>query len=438
VKVLIVGGGAREHAIAWKLLQDDPTLELIAAPGNPGIATLARCVPIAANDVQALLDFAGAEAPDLTVVGPEAPLEAGIVDAFRAAGLAIFGPTRAAARIETSKRFAKELMVRAGVPTARASHHTSVSTALGAARALAAPVVIKASGLAAGKGVVVAVTMAEAERAITEMLDSKSLGAAGLEVLVEEYMEGEEISVFALCGGDQSRLMLGAQDHKRLNDGDFGPNTGGMGAYAPVSLDTPGLQEFIKTKIVDPTLAALHASGAPFTGLLYVGLMLTRTGPKVVEFNCRFGDPETQTLLPLLQSSLLEPLLRIARGESLAEVAELVWREQASVTTVLAASGYPVDVRKGDSITFPPPVEGVYVFHAGTRVAPDAAVAPPADPPVLTDGGRVLSVTAVAATLEKAAVLSRTYGERIRFAGKQMRHDIGWRELSRGSASRNA
>jgi phosphoribosylamine--glycine ligase len=270
------------------------------------------------------------------------------------------------------------------------------------------------------------------------MLDSKSLGAAGREVLVEEHMEGEEVSVFALCGGDQSRLMIGAQDHKRLNDGDFGPNTGGMGAYAPVSLDTPGLQEFIKTKIIDPTLTALLALGAPFTGLLYVGIMLTRTGPKVVEFNCRFGDPETQTLLPLLESSLLEPLLIVARGESLANAGELVWRKQASVTTVLAASGYPVDVRKGDPITFPPPSAGVYVFHAGTRAAPNAAVLPTADPPVLTDGGRVLSVTAVAPTLARAALISRTYAERIRFAGKQMRNDIGWRELRRGSTTRHA
>lgn len=433
MKVLIVGGGAREHAIAWKLLQDDPTLDLIAAPGNPGIATLARCVPIAANDVDALLAFARAEAADLTIVGPEAPLDAGIVDQFRAEGLAIFGPTRAAARIETSKRFAKELMVRAGVPTARASHHTSMETALRAAHALGAPVVIKASGLAAGKGVIVASTMAEAERAITEMLDRNAFGDAGKDVLIEEYMEGEEISVFAICDGGQSRLMLGAQDHKRLNDGDFGPNTGGMGAYAPVSLDTPSLQEYIKTKIVDPTLAALHDSGAPFTGLLYVGLMLTRTGPKVVEFNCRFGDPETQALLPLMQSSLLAPILCVARGRSLAGFSEFAWRQQASVTTVLAAAGYPSDVRKGDSITFPPPRDGVYVFHAGTRVAPGTVVAAPGDPPVVTDGGRVLSVTAVASTLREAAAMSLRYAEQTRFAGKQMRRDIGWRELRRGA-----
>lgn len=438
MKVLIVGGGAREHAIAWKLLQDDPTLDLMAAPGNPGIATLARCIPISPGDVEALLALARAERPDLTIVGPEAPLDAGIADVFLADGLPIFGPTRAAARIETSKRFAKELMVRAGVPTARASHHTSADTALRAAHALGAPVVIKASGLAAGKGVVVASTMAEAERAITEMLDGHSFGAAGKELLIEEYMEGEEISVFAVCDGQHSRLMIGAQDHKRLNDGDMGPNTGGMGAYAPVSLDTHVLQDVIKSTIVDPTLAALHAAGSPFKGLLYAGVMLTSRGVKVVEFNCRFGDPETQTLLPLLSSSLLEPLLAVGRGESLVDVPEFEWRDAATVTTVLAAGGYPGDVRRGDAITFPPPQDGVYVFHAGTRLASGPTVVPPADPAVVTDGGRVLAVTAVAPTLIEAAGISRRYAERIRFAGKQMRRDIGWRELRRSATAHNA
>ena len=431
MKVLIVGSGAREHAIAWKLLQDDPSLDLIAAPGNPGIATLARCFPIAATDVPALLALALAERPELTVVGPEAPLGAGIADRFRAAHLPIFGPTRAAARIETSKRFAKDLMLRTGVPTAFASHHTTVATAMRAANARGAPVVIKASGLAAGKGVVVASTMAEAERAIVEMLDRGALGDAGREILVEEYMEGEELSVFALCAGENSRLMIGAQDHKRLDEGDLGPNTGGMGAYAPVSLDAPALREVIRTRIIDPTLAALRDAGAPFNGLLYAGVMLTRFGPKVVEFNCRFGDPETQTLLPLMSSSLLEPLLAVATTDSLTDVPEFEWRDEAAVTTVLAAYGYPTDARKGDAIAFPPPQDGVYVFHAGTRLAAGAVPTPPQDPPVVTDGGRVLSVTAVAPTLRSAAALSRSYADRIAFAGKQMRHDIGWRELSR-------
>ncbi len=431
MKVLIVGGGAREHAIAWKLLQDDPTLDLIAAPGNPGIATLARCVAIPADDIVALLALARAEQPDLTVVGPEAPLDAGIADAFHAEGLPLFGPTRAAARIETSKRFAKELMLRAGVPTARASHHTSVDTALRAAHAIGAPVVIKASGLAAGKGVIIAETMAEAERAITEMLQTGAFGDAGKEILVEEFMSGEEISVFAVCDGQHSRLMIGAQDHKRLEDGDMGPNTGGMGAYAPVSLDTASLQALVKVTIIDRVLAAMRDDHSPFSGLLYAGLMLTATGVKVVEFNCRFGDPETQALLPLMSSSLLQPMLTVARGESLVDTPEFEWHAGFSVTTVLAAAGYPGRVRKGDPISFPEPEDGVYVFHAGTRVADRMKAQRSDEPPVVTDGGRVLSVTAVAPTLHAASNHSRRYAERIRFAGKQMRRDIAWRELAR-------
>ena len=438
MKVLIVGGGAREHAIAWKLLRDDPTLDIIAAPGNPGIATIARCIPISATDVVGLLALARAESPDLTVVGPETSLDAGIVDSFVKNGLPIFGPTRRAARIETSKRFAKDIMKCAGVPTAQASHHTTAESALRAAHELGAPVVIKASGLAAGKGVVVALTMVEAESAINEMLLGDAFGSAGRELLVEEYMEGEEMSVFALCGDDASWLMLGAQDHKRLEEGDRGPNTGGMGAYAPVSLDTPGLRDEIHRQIVAPTLAALREAGAPFTGLLYAGLMLTRDGPRVVEFNCRFGDPETQALLPLMSSSLLKPLLAVARGESLRDIEPFTWHAGASVTTVLAAAGYPNAVRKGDLIDFPAPVDDVYVFHAGTRVAPGSHAVAPEDPSVVTDGGRVLSITAVAATLPEAAEISRNYAEKVKFSGRQFRRDIGWRELSRTDAAGHA
>ena len=437
MKVLIVGGGGREHAIAWKLLQDDPTLDIVAAPGNPGIATLARCVPIRSDDVPALLKLAIEEHADLTVVGPEAPLAAGIVDAFRTSGLAIFGPTRSAARIETSKRFAKQVMESAGVPTARASHHTSVDTAIAAAHAIGAPVVIKASGLAAGKGVIIAVTMAEAERTIRGMLEDRSFGDAGTEVLVEEFMEGEEISIFAVCDGEHSRLMIGAQDHKRLNDGDLGPNTGGMGAYAPVSLDTPVLQEFVKVGIVDRTLAALREAGAPFTGLLYAGLMLTPAGPMVVEFNCRFGDPETEALLPLMSSSLLAPMLTVARGESLVDTPQLEWLNEACVTTILAAEGYPANVRSGDPITLPESQDRVFVFHAGTRVALHANPDEP-EPPIVTAGGRVLAVTARAPTLHAAAAISRRYAERISFDGKQMRHDIAWREMKRESSAPGA
>jgi phosphoribosylamine--glycine ligase len=427
VKALIVGNGAREHAITWKLLQDDPALEIIAAPGNPGIAAHARCVDVSADDVESLLALALAEHVDVTIVGPEVPLGLGIVDRFRENGLAIFGPTAAAARIETSKRFAKDLMRRAGVPTARASHHTSVDSALRAASALGAPVVIKASGLAAGKGVVIAKTMDEATRAITGMLEHGEFGSAGDEILIEEFMQGEEISIFAVCDGERSRLMLGAQDHKRLSDGDTGPNTGGMGAYAPVSLDTPTLRSFVKSNIIDRTLAALAEAKCPFTGLLYAGLMLTGEGPKVVEFNCRFGDPETQALLPLMSSSLLGPVLAVARGESLSDVPEFEWRSDACATTVVAAHGYPGAVRKGDTITLPPAEAGIHVFHAGTRRANTTDM----NSALVTNGGRVLSVSAIAPTLAAAVERSRDYAARIAFPGAQMRHDIAWRELER-------
>ena len=424
MKVLIVGGGGREHAIAWKLLRDEPALEIVAAPGNPGIALLGRCVAVRVDDVDGILQLAAAERPDLTIVGPEIPLAAGLVDVMQAAGYRVFGPTRKAARIETSKRFAKDLMHRAGVPTAYASHHTSLETAKRAADRLGAPVVIKASGLAAGKGVIIAQTMAEAERAIDSMLADGEFGEAGSEILVEEYMEGEELSVFAVCDGRHAVMMASAQDHKRLFDGDHGPNTGGMGAYAPVSIDTPGLRATVQHQIFNRTLAALNESGSPFTGLLYAGLMITRDGPKVVEFNCRFGDPETQALLPLMRGRLLDILLATARGESLAHTAPFEWREGASVTTVVAAAGYPEHVRTGDRIALPEITDDddVYLFHAGTRAA---------DNGVETAGGRVMAVTAVAPTLALAAAKSRSAAQRVVFPGRQMRHDIGWRELTR-------
>ena len=297
MKVLIVGGGGREHALAWRFKKDNPALTLYAAPGNPGIAELATCLPISITEFDALATFARREGVSLTVVGPEAPLAAGIVDHFRAERLPIFGPTRDAAQIETSKSFAKQLMLDARVPTARALTFTDADRARGAARELGAPVVIKASGLAAGKGVMVCETLADADRAIDAVLVQRTFGVAGSELLVEEFMEGEEVSVFAITNGEWLVPMVPAQDHKRLLAGDRGPNTGGMGAYAPVSALTREAEGEIVSTILRPTLDALRARGAPFTGLLYAGLMLTRDGPKVVEFNCRFGDPETQAIL---------------------------------------------------------------------------------------------------------------------------------------------
>lgn len=425
MKVLIVGGGGREHALAWKLCRDDPDLELIAAPGNPGIAAFARCVP-GADKPGDVAQLAEEELVDLTIVGPEAPLEAGIVNLFQGRGLPIFGPTREAARIETSKRFAKDLMVRAGIPTARAVHHSDANKAKAALADFSSPVVIKASGLAAGKGVIVAQSAVEAERAINAMLSDRVFGAAGREILIEEWMPGEELSLFAITDGERALPLLAAQDHKRLLDGDFGPNTGGMGAYAPTSLATPDLVARVMSGIVRPTLAALREAGSPFTGLLYAGLMITSDGPKVVEFNCRFGDPETQALMPLMDSSLLELLAAVAGGGSLSQATYPDWKPLSAVTTVVAAAGYPHAVRTGDVIQLPPDEEGIEVFHGGT--ARD-----PLTNDLVTAGGRVLAVTAVASSLIEAAEMSLSYAEKVSFKGKQLRRDIGWREVTRGA-----
>ena len=368
MKALIVGGGGREHALAWKLHEDDPSIEIIAAPGNPGIAALGRCVPVSADDVAAIVSLATRERPELVVIGPEAPLAAGLADALRAAGIPVFGPSRAAARIESSKAFAKALMREAGVPTARAVRSVDAAAAKRAARDFGAPVVIKASGLAAGKGVIVCDTIEAADAAIDSMLRDDSFGAAGREVLVEEFMEGEELSLFAITDGTDVLPMLAAQDHKRLLEGDRGPNTGGMGAYAPVSLGTPSVVTDAIDRVFLPTLEALRAAGAPFTGLLYAGLMLTAQGPRVVEFNARFGDPETEAILPLLESSLLDPLLAVANGDKLSGLARLRWSEGHAVTTVVAASGYPEKPKRGSPITLPASEPGM--SHLSRRHRP--------------------------------------------------------------------
>ncbi|MEA2766521.1 MAG: phosphoribosylamine---glycine ligase [Gemmatimonadaceae bacterium] len=425
MKILIVGAGGREHALAWKLRHDDPDSELFAAPGNPGIATIARCVPISAGKLEELAAFAENERIDLTVVGPEGPLESGIVNLFQSRGLPIFGPTREAARIETSKRFAKELMMRAGVPTARATFHTDQRAAKRSLADLSAPVVVKASGLAAGKGVVVAQSAREAENAIDAMLGDRVFGEAGKEILIEEFMEGEELSLFVVTDGERGIPLLAAQDHKRLLDGDFGPNTGGMGAYAPTSIATPELIRQVMSEIIEPTLRAMRAEGCPFRGLLYPGLMLTSEGPKVVEFNCRFGDPETEALMPLMNSSLLELIASVAGGGSLASSRVPDWKPLAAITTVVAADGYPEKPRTGDAIRLPEPPDGVHVFHAGTALNSAGDL--------VTAGGRVLAVTAVADELSEAAARSREYAEEVSFKGKQLRGDIGWRELTRGA-----
>ena len=424
MRILIVGGGGREHALAWRLRRDDPSLEVIAAPGNPGLAGLGECVRVSADDLPGLEALARARAVDLTIVGPEAPLAAGIVDRFQAAGLPIFGPTRAAAEIETSKAFAKQLMLDGGIPTARAEMHTRTADARRAARRFGAPVVIKASGLAAGKGVIVCQTLADADQAIDDMLELNRFGPAGAEVLVEEFMTGEELSVFAITNGTDFVMLPALQDHKRLADGDRGPNTGGMGAYLPVSVraDDGGRSDGVGD-IFRMTLDALRARDRPFTGLLYAGLMLTREGPKVVEFNCRFGDPETQALMPALdiEPGLLELMLLVARSQPLPPV--LAGVRGACVTTVLASANYPDTPRTGDPITLPAEQHGVTIFHAGTSRDADGRL--------VTAGGRVLTVSAVADTMEAAQRMSLAFAERVLFAGKQHRTDIGWREIAR-------
>jgi phosphoribosylamine---glycine ligase len=426
MRALIVGGGGREHALAWKFQKDQPSIEIVAAPGNPGIAALGRCVSVSADDTAGLVQLATKEKPHLVVIGPEAPLAAGLADALRAAGIPVFGPSRAAARIESSKAFAKALMREAGVPTARATRCVDAAAAKRVARELGAPVVIKASGLAAGKGVIVCETIAQADAAIDAMLTDDSFGAAGREVLVEEFMEGEELSLFAITDGTTVLPMLAAQDHKRLLEGDRGPNTGGMGAYAPVSLGSNALVADAVDRVFIPTLHALRSAGAPFSGLLYAGLMLTSQGPKVVEFNARFGDPETEAILPLLESSVVEPLLAVATGSGLGGH-HLRWSAEHAVTTVVAASGYPDRPRKGVAIKLPPSEPNVHIFHAGTAAGSGGEL--------VTSGGRVFAVTAVAPTLEAARSASARVAGEIELEGKQLRRDIGWREQERGAGA---
>jgi phosphoribosylamine--glycine ligase len=429
VKILIVGNGGREHALLWKLKQDAPNAELFITKGNGGTNALAKPLPLGPGEIQALAGWVESEGVDLTVVGPEAPLAEGLVDHFSARGLPAFGPTRAAAEIESSKAFAKGLMERHGIPTAAFRTFSKLGAAESWVRERGGPLVVKASGLAAGKGVVLCESTEDAVRAVRDMLSGQAFGSAGTEIVVEEMMRGEELSVFALTDGRAVLPMLPAQDHKRAGEGETGPNTGGMGAYAPVSLATPELIARVTDEILLPTVAAMDEEGRPFRGLLYAGLMLTDDGPKVVEFNCRFGDPETEVVLPLLASSLLEPLEAIARGGGIEGMA-LDWKRGAAVTTVLASGGYPGDYPTGLPITIDPDVErrdDVIVFHAGTRREADGTL--------VTAGGRVFSVTALGPTVAEAAARSRAAAEGIRFEGRHFRRDIGWREAARTEAA---
>lgn len=420
MRILIAGNGGREHTLLWKLRRDAPDVAFYVTRPNGGMVNECTAVDIAPGDAEALAGWAAGEGVDLVVVGPEGPLAAGLVDRLKERGVPAFGPSAGAARIESSKAFAKDLMAGAGVPTAGYEVHTDPDRAAACIEAWGAPVVVKASGLAAGKGAVVCATVPEAVRTAREMLGG-AFGEAGSRVVIEEFMEGEELSVFCIADGEEYVTLLPSQDHKRIGEGDTGPNTGGMGAYAPVGFVTDELMARVEKAVVAPVLTALGEAGCPFQGLLYAGLMITAEGPKVVEFNCRFGDPETQAVLPLLNSSLLEPMMAVAEGGGLAGH-EPVFADGAAVTTVLAASGYPGAYGKGAGVSIPELGDGVHVFHAGTALEEGRLV---------TSGGRVLAVTAVAPDFGSAREASRAAAAAVAFEGKYFRRDIGWREEER-------
>jgi phosphoribosylamine--glycine ligase len=423
MKLLVVGSGGREHAIAWKLAQSPRVQKVFVAPGNGGTATESGLENVAITDIQELISFSKEQNIYLTVIGPEAPLAAGIVDAFRDAGLRVYGPTRAAAQLESSKDFAKSFMQRHGIPTARHATFERVDQAKAYVDERGAPIVIKADGLAAGKGVVVAATREEAHAAIDAMLVGQRLGAAGARVVIEDFLEGEEASFIVMSDGVHVLPLATSQDHKRLRDGDEGPNTGGMGAYSPAPVVTPKVHARAMREIVMPAVQSMAKDGVPYTGFLYAGLMIDAAGnPRVVEFNCRLGDPETQPIILRLKSDLLELIERGIDGTL--DRAEPEWDRRAALGVVLAAEGYPDEPRKGDRIEGLPKADAdCRVFHAATRRE---------GKDVLTNGGRVLCVTALGDSIKMAR--TRAYGavDRIRFAGMQYRKDIGHRALKRG------
>jgi phosphoribosylamine--glycine ligase len=421
VRILVVGGGGREHALCWALRRENPSAAIFCAPGNPGTAQVATNLDIPTTELDRLADAADAQGIDLIVIGPETPLAMGLADRLRAEGRAVVGPGAAGAQIEASKAYSKDLMVRAGVPTAASRTFTGLEPALAYIAAHPEPLVVKASGLAAGKGAVVCQTRAEAAAAVRSMIGERIFGTAGLIVVIEEFMTGEELSVLALTNGSEVELLPAAQDHKRIGEGDTGPNTGGMGAYAPVALATPELLARTRREILLPTLRQLAREGAPYRGVLYAGLMVGADGSqRVVEFNCRLGDPETQVVLPLVTGGLTACFEAIASGT---KPTPLAFAHGAAVTTVLAARGYPDTPELGAVISIPADLpDGVTVFQAGTRMV---------DGVLRVAGGRVLAVTAVAPTFSEARAMSRTAAERISFEGKQYRTDIGWREMAR-------
>ena len=416
MRVLIVGAGGREHALVWKLRQGQTPVQVYAAPGNPGIDSLVRCLPIDSTDIVGLRKATEELAIDLTVVGPEAPLAAGIVDAFRAGGVRIFGPTQAAAQIESSKVFAKQLMARHGIPTAPFEVFTNPADAVAYVRRLNRPQVVKADGLAAGKGVIMCEDPVEAERAIIDLMVGRKFGEAGSRVVIEERLTGFEASILALVGPRGIVPLLPARDYKRAYDGDQGPNTGGMGAIAPGAVPPAVAAEVVET-ILEPAVWAMEREGRPFTGVLYAGVMVTDSGPQVLEFNCRFGDPETQAILPLLESDLTEAMIDLLDGST----PSLRWRDGAAACIALASRGYPGRAETGRPIFGLDNPGPALVFHAGTAES---------DGRIVTAGGRVLNVVATGDTLEEAVDRAYSGVARIQFEGMQFRRDIGRRAVS--------
>jgi phosphoribosylamine---glycine ligase len=422
MNILLLGSGGREHALAWKMAASPLTGRLYCAPGNAGIAREAECVALDITDHAGIVAFCKANKIDFVVVGPEAPLVAGVADDLEAAGFKTFGPSRLAARLEGSKGFTKDLCRANNIPTAAYERFNAPAPAKEYLRKNGAPIVVKADGLAAGKGVVVAQTLAEAEAAIDMMFEG-GLGAAGAEVVIEEFLVGEEASFFALCDGENAIAMASAQDHKRVGDGDTGPNTGGMGAYSPAPVMTPEMTTRTMDEIVRPTLKAMKALGSPYKGVLFAGLMITKDGPKLIEYNCRFGDPETQVLMLRMMSDLV-PALIASRDGQLRNF-DLRWYPDAALTVVMAANGYPGDYKRGtviEGLNAAEEIEGVEIFHAGTKS--DGGN-------ILANGGRVLNVSAIAATVTRAQALAYQAIARIRWPEGFCRRDIGWQAVKR-------
>jgi len=422
MKILVIGGGGREHTLAWKLAQSPKAEKIYAIPGNPGMSEVAECVPGSVEDNAAIVAFAKEKGIDLVVVGPEVPLTNGLVDDLVAEGIKAFGPNRKAAELEGSKSFAKGIMKKYGIPTAKYEVFTEAGAAREYVKKEGAPIVIKADGLAAGKGVIVAMTLDEALSAVDEIMEDKSFGEAGACVVIEECMMGEEASLLAFTDGKTIVPMKSSQDHKRAHDGDKGPNTGGMGTYAPAPVMTPEVLEAATEKILKPIIAAMKAEGRPYRGCIYAGLMITEEGPKVVEFNARFGDPETQVVLPLLKSDLVEIMLACADGTLAKQSIE--WEDGAAVCVVMASKGYPGKYRKGLPISGLDVAKesGTLVFHAGTKAVDDK---------VVTNGGRVLGVVAKAADIKSAVAKAYEGVEKINFEGAYFRRDIAHRALER-------